>query len=63
MKLKGYLLAAVAAATYGTNPAFAVPLYTEGMNPARPLAEDKSQGDDAAWCAWCAYGDIVAYAV
>ena len=33
MKLKGYLLAAVAAATYGTNPAFAVPLYTEGMNP------------------------------
>ena len=26
-------MAAVAAATYGTNPAFAVPLYTEGMNP------------------------------
>lgn len=33
MKLKGYLLAALAAATYGTNPAFAVPLYAEGMNP------------------------------
>lgn len=33
MKLKGYILAAVAAATYGTNPAFAVPLYAEGMNP------------------------------
>ena len=33
MKLKGYLLAAIAAATYGTNPAFAVPLYAEGMNP------------------------------
>lgn len=31
--LKGYLLAALAAATYGTNPAFAVPLYAEGMNP------------------------------
>ena len=33
MKLKGYILAAVAAATYGTNPAFAVPLYADGMNP------------------------------
>lgn len=25
--VKGYVMAAVAAATYGTNPAFAVPLY------------------------------------
>lgn len=33
MKLKGYLLAAIAAAAYGTNPAFAVPLYDQGMNP------------------------------
>lgn len=33
MKLKGYLLAALAAAAYGTNPAFAVPLYADGMNP------------------------------
>lgn len=32
MKLKGYLLAAIAAATYGTNPAFALPLYGSGMN-------------------------------
>ena len=32
-KFKGYLLAALAAAAYGTNPAFAVPLYEEGMNP------------------------------
>ena len=31
--IKGYLLAALAAAAYGTNPAFAVPLYEEGMNP------------------------------
>lgn len=31
--LKGYLFAAVAAAAYGTNPAFAVPLYEQGMNP------------------------------
>lgn len=30
---KGYLLAALAAAAYGTNPAFAVPLYADGMNP------------------------------
>ncbi len=37
MKLKGYLLAAVAAASYGTNPAFAVPLYSEGMNPTSVL--------------------------
>lgn len=32
MKLKGFLLAALAAATYGTNPAFALPLYSAGMN-------------------------------
>lgn len=30
---KGYLLAAVAAAAYGTNPVFAIPLYGHGMNP------------------------------
>ena len=32
MKFKGFLLAAFAAATYGTNPAFALPLYDAGMN-------------------------------
>lgn len=32
-RIKGFLLAALAAAAYGTNPAFAVPLYAEGMNP------------------------------
>lgn len=37
MKLKGYLLAALAAATYGTNPAFALPLYADGMNPTSVL--------------------------
>lgn len=36
-KLKGYTLAALAAATYGTNPAFAVPLYGDGMNPVSVL--------------------------
>ncbi len=32
-KVKGYLLGAVAAATYGMNPLFALPLYKEGMSP------------------------------
>lgn len=32
-KAKGYLLGAVAAATYGMNPLFALPLYQAGMNP------------------------------
>lgn len=31
-KLKGYILGAVAAATYGLNPLFALPLYAEGMD-------------------------------
>lgn len=37
MKIRGYLLAALAAAAYGTNPAFAVPLYEMGMNPVSVL--------------------------
>lgn len=32
-KAKGYILAAIAAATYGMNPLFALPLYEAGMNP------------------------------
>ena len=32
MKFQGYLFAALAAATYGTNPIFAKPLYAAGMN-------------------------------
>lgn len=32
-KVKGYLLAIVAAATYGMNPLFTLPLYKEGMDP------------------------------
>lgn len=31
-KVKGYLLGAVAAATYGMNPLFALPLYADGMD-------------------------------
>ena len=30
-KIKGYALGAVAAATYGMNPLFALPLYADGM--------------------------------
>lgn len=33
VKVKGYLLGAVAAATYGMNPLFTLPLYKEGMTP------------------------------
>lgn len=36
-KIKGFTLAALAAAAYGTNPAFAVPLYADGMNPVSVL--------------------------
>ena len=32
-KTKGVLYGAVAAATYGMNPLFALPLYEEGMSP------------------------------
>ena len=31
-KVKGYVLGMVAAATYGMNPLFALPLYADGMN-------------------------------
>ncbi|MDE6611470.1 MAG: DMT family transporter [Muribaculaceae bacterium] len=31
-KVKGYLLGSLAAATYGTNPLFALPLYADGMD-------------------------------
>ncbi|WP_297905400.1 DMT family transporter [uncultured Parabacteroides sp.] len=33
VKIKGYVLGAIAAATYGMNPLFALPLYKAGMNP------------------------------
>ncbi|WP_251622005.1 DMT family transporter [Odoribacter lunatus] len=33
IKTKGYVLGAIAAATYGMNPLFALPLYQSGMNP------------------------------
>lgn len=33
VKAKGYMLGAIAAATYGMNPLFALPLYKDGMDP------------------------------
>ena len=33
VKTKGYICGAIAAATYGMNPLFALPLYSDGMNP------------------------------
>ena len=36
-KTKGYILGAIAAATYGMNPLFALPLYKDGMNPESVL--------------------------
>ena len=32
-KAKGYILGSIAAASYGMNPLFALPLYKAGMNP------------------------------
>lgn len=32
-KVKGYTIGAIAAASYGLNPMFALPLYQEGMTP------------------------------
>ena len=31
--IKGYTLGAIAAATYGMNPLFALPLYADGIEP------------------------------
>lgn len=36
-KLKGYILGVIAAASYGTNPLFALPLYADGLNPGSVL--------------------------
>lgn len=36
-RVNGYIFAALAAAFYGTNPIFAVPLYGTGMNPVSVL--------------------------
>lgn len=36
-KVTGYILGIIAAASYGTNPLFALPLYADGMNPCSVL--------------------------
>lgn len=40
VKAKGYVLGVIAAATYGMNPLFALPLYEAGMNPDSVLFSD-----------------------
>lgn len=40
VKAKGYILGAIAAATYGMNPLFALPLYKTGMDPDSVLFSD-----------------------
>lgn len=37
VKVKGYILGSIAAATYGMNPLFALPLYQDGMDAASVL--------------------------
>lgn len=37
LKAKGYIIGAIAAATYGTNPIFAIPLYNDGMDTSSVL--------------------------
>lgn len=39
-KFKGYLLGCIAAASYGMNPLFALPLYSDGMDPDSVLFSD-----------------------
>lgn len=39
-KTKGYILGIIAAAAYGMNPLFALPLYKAGMNPDSVLFSD-----------------------
>lgn len=39
-KAKGYILGSIAAASYGMNPLFALPLYKAGMDPDSVLFSD-----------------------
>lgn len=42
-KAKGYILGSIAAASYGMNPLFALPLYKAGMDPDSVLFSDTSR--------------------
>lgn len=55
-EIKGYSLAALAAAAYGTNPAFAVPLYEQGMNPNSVLLFRYAMGLPLLAILMCARG-------
>lgn len=41
-KAKGYILGSIAAASYGMNPLFALPLYKAGMDPDSVLSDTSS---------------------
>ena len=41
-KAKGYILGSIAAASYGMNPLFALPLYKAGMDPDSDFFSDTS---------------------
>ncbi len=60
-ELKGYLLAAIAAAAYGTNPAFAIPLYEQGMNPNSVLLFRYMMGFSSCHCDGGEEGDVQSF--
>ena len=49
-RTKGYLIGAVAAAAYGMNPLFALPLYADGMTPASVLLFRYLVAIAIIWC-------------
>ena len=49
-RTKGYLIGAVAAAAYGMNPIFALPLYADGMTPASVLLFRYLVAIAIIWC-------------
>lgn len=51
VKAKGYILGAIAAASYGMNPLFALPLYKNGMNPDSVLFSDTCS-QSPSWQSW-----------
>ena len=47
-EIKGYALAALAAAAYGTNPAFAIPLYEQFLSECERLGFPPEHGEFGA---------------
>ena len=51
-KAKGYVLGAIAAATYGTNSLFALPLYQNGIDPDSVLFDTLAPHPPPYWAHW-----------